>query len=124
MATFIGYNSIGQYKSFTLTDFELIKRNILNALNIREGESVMRPLNGTKVWDYIFDQQTPETVRQIEKEIERVVKRDPRVVVKSLAVYGAENGILVELQLESVATAGVEDLIIRFDQETNTASYV
>ena len=124
MATFIGYNSIGQYKNYTLTDFDLIKRDLLNALNIRQGESVMRPLNGTSVWNYIFEPQSPETIRAIETEIQRVVGRDPRLQVGSLAVYSQENGVLVELQVETVAGVGVEDLVIQFDQESQFATYV
>ena len=124
MATFIGYNSIDQYKNFVLTDFELIKRDILNALNIRQGESMMRPLNGTTVWDYIFEPQSPETIKAIEKEIQRVVSNDPRVQVNSLAVYSQDNGVLIELQIDTVAGVGVETLIVKFDQEAQFASYV
>ena len=124
MATFIGYNSINQYKNYTLTDFELIKRDLLNALNIRQGESPMRPLNGTNIWNYIFEPQSPETVRTIEKEIQRVIGQDPRIQTSSLAVYSKDNGILVELQIETVTSAGPQDLIILFDQESQFASYV
>ena len=124
MATFIGYNTINQYKNYTLTDFELIKRDLLNALNIRQGESPMRPLNGTNIWNYIFEPQSPETVRTIEKEIQRVIGKDPRIQTSSLAVYSKDNGILVELQIETVAGTGPQDLIILFDQESQFASYV
>lgn len=124
MATFIGYNSIGQYKNYTLTDFELIKRDLLNAFNIRQGESRMRPLNGTNLWDYMFEPQSPETIRTIETEVQRVVSKDPRIQVSSLAVYSQENGVLIELQVETVAGTGVEDLIILFDQEAQFATYV
>ena len=124
MATFIGYNSINQYKNYTLTDFDLIKRDLLNALNIRQGESPMRPLNGTSVWNLIFEPQSPETIRAIESEIQRVVGKDPRLQVSSLAVYSQENGVLVELQVETVAGVGVDTLIIQFDQESEFATYV
>jgi len=124
MATFIGYNSINQYKNYTLTDFDLIKRDLLNALNIRQGESPMRPLNGTNVWDYIFEPQSPETIRAIETEIQRVVGKDPRIQASSLAVYSKENGVLVELQVETVNGTGVQDLIVLFDQEAQFATYV
>ena len=124
MATFIGYNSIGQYKNYTLTDFELIKRDLLNAFNIRQGESRMRPLNGTNLWDYMFEPQSPETIPTIETEVQRVVSKDPRIQVSSLAVYSQENGVLIELQVETVAGTGVEDLIILFDQEAQFATYV
>jgi phage baseplate assembly protein W len=124
MATFIGYNTINQFRNFVLTDFDLIKRDLLNALNIRQGESPMRPLNGTSVWNFIFEPQSPETIRAIETEIQRVVSRDPRIVLNSLVVYSQDNGVLVEMQVDTVAGAGVEDLIILFDQENQFATYV
>jgi phage baseplate assembly protein W len=124
MATFIGYNTINQYKNYTLTDFDLVKRDLLNALNIRQGESLMRPLNGTSIWNYIFEPQSPETIRTIETEIQRVVGKDPRLQVGSLAVYSQENGVLIELEVETVAGVGVDTLIIQFDQEAQFATYV
>jgi len=124
MATFIGYNTINQSKNHILTDFDLIKRDLLNALTIRQGESPMRPLNGTNIWNYIFEPQTPETVNLIETEMQRVVGLDPRIQIDSLAVFSQENGILVELQVETVAGVGVETLIILFDENSQSARYV
>jgi len=124
MATFIGYNTINQFKNYTLTDFDLIKRDLLNALTIRQGESVMRPLNGSSIWNYIFEPQSPQTIKTIEAEIQRVVGNDPRITVSSIAVYSEENGVLVELEVETVAGVGVETLIIRFDENSQSATYV
>jgi len=124
MATFIGYNTINQSKNHTLTDFDLIKRDLLNALTIRQGESPMRPLNGTNIWNYIFEPQSPETVQLIETEIQRVVGLDPRIQIDNLAVFSQENGILIELQVETVAGVGVETLIILFDENSQSARYV
>jgi hypothetical protein len=47
MTTFIGFNTINQNKKFTLTDFALIQRDLLNAFNIRQGELPGRPGYGT-----------------------------------------------------------------------------
>ena len=84
----------------------------------------MRPLNGTNVWDYIFEPQSPETIRAIETEIQRVIGNDPRIQASNLAVYSKDNGVLVELEVETVAGTGPQDLIILFDQEAQFASYV
>ena len=58
MTTFIGFNTIDQPKKFTLTDFALVKRDLLNAFNIRPGELVGRPTYGTNLWDYVFDNES------------------------------------------------------------------
>lgn len=124
MATFIGYNTINQYKNYTLTDFDLIKRDLLNAFNIRQGEKVSRPLAGTTMWNLIFEPQTDKTVELVNKEIQRVVGSDPRISVGDLNVYVQDGGILVELQVQTVSNSTAQTLAVFFDQETNTASFV
>jgi hypothetical protein len=57
MTTFVGFNTQNQYKKFTLVDFELIKRDLLNAFNIRQGQLPGRPAYGTILWDYLFENQ-------------------------------------------------------------------
>ena len=124
MATFIGYNTIDQYKNYTLTDDELIKRDLLNSLSIRQGESVMRALNGTTMWDFIFDPITPEIITRIEDEIKRVIDKDPRIKLNEVVVYTKENGVLLEVQVETLTGIGPFDLLILFDQESDTVSYI
>ena len=43
MPTFIGFSTIDQNKKFTAVDFDLIKIDLLNAFNIRQGELPGRP---------------------------------------------------------------------------------
>lgn len=124
MPTFIGFNTIDQYKKFTLTDFDLIKRDLLNALNIRQGEKPGKPAYGTTVWNLVFEAQTPQTADLIEQELQRVCGQDPRIYVSDIAVYPQENGILVELQVDTVGSTNAERLAVFFDQELRRASYV
>lgn len=124
MPTFIGYNTIDQYKKFTLVDFPLIKRDLLNAFNIRQGEMPGKPAVGTVMWNLIFEPQAPETVNAMEAEIQRVVGQDPRVVVTRLNVYPQLNGILVEVEVQTVAGSNAELLSVFFNQQTRRASYV
>ena len=65
MATVIGYSSVGRYKNYTLTDFELIKADLLNALNIRQGEVPGRPDVGTSMWSLMFEPQTLKHHKQL-----------------------------------------------------------
>ena len=55
MPTFIGFNTINQNKKFTAVDFDLIKIDLLNAFNIRQGELPGRPGYGTVIWNYLFE---------------------------------------------------------------------
>ena len=123
MATFIGYSTINQYKSYTVTDFDLIKRDLLNALTIRQGEMPGRPNVGTTMFTLIFEPQGEPTNKAIIKEIQRVVAQDPRIQVADINVFPQENGILIELEVDTVSGQQGELLNIFFNNETMRASY-
>lgn len=124
MPTFIGFNTIGQNKQFTAVDFDLIKIDLLNAFNIRQGELVGRPGYGTIIWDYLFENQTQETEQAIYNEVQRVAAGDPRVYINSVNLYPQQNGILLELDLLVVPTTDAQRLSIFFDQSQRSATYV
>ena len=92
MATFIGFSTINQNKNFVLVDYALIKRDLLNAFNIRQGELVGRPGYGTVLWNYLFENQTSELENAIYTEVQRVVGGDPRLYLNNLYMYPQENG--------------------------------
>ena len=124
MPTFIGFNTVGQSKKFTLTDFELIKRDLVNAFNIRQGELPGRPAYGTVIWDFVFENQDQTTEQAILNEIQRVVGGDPRIYLQDAAVYARDQGMLIELSLSVVPSTDAERLAIFFDQEQRRASFV
>lgn len=124
MTTFIGFNTIDQVKKFTLTDFALIQRDLLNAFNIRQGELPGRPSYGTTIWDFLFENQIEQLQKDIEREIQRVVAGDPRIQVDQLVVYPQNNGILIQLQVNTVGGVDAEILSVFFDLQTRNASYV
>ena len=124
MPTFIGFNTINQYKKFVLTDFELIKRDLLNYFNIRQGEKVGRPDVGTTMWNLIFEPQTEQTADLIIQEMQRIVGQDPRIYLSDATAYPQINGILVELEIQTVHGTNAERLSVFFDQQSRSASYV
>ena len=124
MPTFIGFNTIGQNKKFTAVDFDLIKIDLLNAFNIRQGSIVGRPGYGTVLWNYLFENQTVETETLIQQEIQRVCAGDPRIFISGIQVFPQENGMLIQLQIVVVPSTSAERLAIFFDQEQRRASYI
>lgn len=121
---FIGFNTQGQYKKFTLTDFELIKRDLLNAFNIRQGQLPGRPGYGTVLWDFLFENQLEELQQSITQEVQRVAGGDPRIYISDVQTYPQNNGILIELELQVVPSTDAERLSIFFDLQQRNASYV
>jgi phage baseplate assembly protein W len=86
-------------KKFRLTDEELVVRDFINALSIKQGEKVGNPIYGTEIWQYLFDPNTVELRSLIETEIRRIASLDPRLALNSLEVYSRDNGVLVELEV-------------------------
>jgi phage baseplate assembly protein W len=122
--TFIGFNTQGQFKKFTLTGFELIKRDLLNAFNIRQGQLPGRPGYGTALWDMLFEPQLEQVQQTIEREVQRVAGQDPRIYINSIQSFPQDNGILLEIELEVVPSTDAERLAIFFDLEQRNATYV
>ena len=121
---FIGFNTQGQYKKFTLTDFELIKRDLLNAFNIRQGQLPGRPQYGTVLWDYLFENQLEELQQAIQQEVQRVAGGDPRIYINDIQTFPQENGILIQVELTVIPSTDAERLSIFFDLQQRNASYV
>jgi len=124
MATYYGYSTIDNSKKFRLVDYELVKRDVLNSLMIKQGEKLGNPSYGTNVWGLIFEPQTDSTMKDLEYEMRRTVEQDPRVKVDDLQVYPQQNGVLVELFVTVLPTTEQQRLSLFFDQETQNANLV
>lgn len=124
MTTFIGFNTINRHKKFTLIDFELIKRDFANALNIQQGELPGRPEYGTTIWSYVFENQSAETEQAMITELQRVAGNDPRLYIQDVQIYPQNNGIRIEMFLQVVGSSTAERLALFFDQTTRRASYI
>lgn len=116
MAIYIGYSTIDQNKSVTLTDADLIKRDLINHFYIRRGEKLMQPNFGTIIWDSIFEPYTEQLRTAIIDDVTRIARYDPRLRVDQILVDQFEHGLLIELQLEYVSTNEVETLKLIFDR--------
>jgi len=122
--TFIGFNTINQVKKFTLTDFPLIKQDLLNAFNIRQGELPGRPEYGTLLWNFLFENQVEELQNDIVAEIQRVAGGDPRVFISDIQVFPQENGILIQIELTITPSTDASRLAIFFDIVSRRASFI
>ena len=124
MTTFVGFNTQNQYKKFTLVDFELVKRDLLNAFNIRQGQLPGRPGYGIVLWNYLFENQVDAVQQGIVNEVQRVAGGDPRIFISNINVYPQENGMLIELEIQTVGGVDAEILNVFFNQVSRSASYV
>jgi phage baseplate assembly protein W len=111
-------------KKFKLVDAKLVVQDFINAMNIRKGTKVGQPGYGTSLWDYVFDTNTQAVRAQIENEVRRLARLDPRIILNSVAIYSNSNGVLIELQM---AVAPINEAFvtkINVSLTTETASIV
>jgi phage baseplate assembly protein W len=123
MSTFIGFNTQNQYKKFTLVDSELIKRDLLNAFNITQGQLPGRPGYGTTLWSFLFENQDQTTMSQIIKEVQRVAGGDPRLNLIDAEIFPQQNGVLIQLEVQFAPNTNAQLLSVFFDQQQRIANF-
>lgn len=121
MATFKGFNTIGQHKKFGLTDFDLIKRDLLNAFLTREGELPGRPDLGSRIWNFIFEPMVEEVRYEIEQEVRRIILSDPRLEISSIEISSNHNTVIIEAAVLLLPDTSPESLAIVFDKQASDA---
>jgi len=107
-------------KSFTLTDVDLVKRDLLNHIFTRRGDRVGQRGFGTIIQDLLFEPFDDNTTVLISDQIRAVIAFDPRVVLLSEDDYQLnadyETGVLqikanlffVELDLTNILHINLE----------------
>jgi phage baseplate assembly protein W len=122
MAIYKGFSTINRTKKFRLTDFELVKRDLLNHFNIRRGEKLMNPNFGSIIWESLFDPFTDDLKEKIIDDIKRIAAYELRVSVNRIIVTQYEFGLQVELELTYIPTNQTDVLKLQFDRDSNTAT--
>ena len=114
-------NPIRYNKKFRTVDEELVVQDLLNALNIPQGQKPGRPDYGTSLWSFVFEPNTFDVQIQLESEIRRIAALDPRLNLNSVVSYPQENGILIEVEFAISPFNNVQQLSILFDQNASKA---
>ncbi len=120
MATYKGFSTLGSSRNFRLTDFDLIKQDILNHFNIRKGEKLMRPNFGTIIWNTLYEPFTEDLKSVIVQDVQAIAAYDPRVSFDNIIITEYDQGILIELQLRYVLTNQTDLMMLRFNGETQS----
>jgi phage baseplate assembly protein W len=121
MATmYRGFSSIGQNRKFRLTDFELVKRDILNHFYIRKGEKLMNPSFGTIIWNVLHEPFTEDLKLVIQTDIKNIANSDPRVSFDNIIVTEYDQGIQILLELRYLQTNQVNLMNLQFDNQSRT----
>ena len=119
MATiFRGFSTVDTVKApFSLSDMELVKRDLLNEFNTRKGERVMRPNFGCIVWDLLMNPEDAFTEDEIKEDITRIVEKDSRVDLINISVFSDAHTVRAEVELRYVILNSKDTLYLEFKDE-------
>jgi phage baseplate assembly protein W len=121
-ATYKGFSTLGASRNFRLTDFDLIKQDIINHFNIRKGEKLMNPNFGTIIWNVLYEPFTEDLKSVIISDISAIAGYDPRVSFDNIIVTEYDQGIQIELQLRYVPTNQINTMLLNFNGESQSLS--
>ena len=119
-----GFSTIGRTRKFRLTDFELVKQDLINHFYIRKGEKLMNPDFGTIIWNVIHEPLTEDLKSVIVTDIKTIASYDPRLSIDNVVVTEYDQGLQIELQLRYLKTNQTNLLNLQFDNQNNTLSAV
>ena len=103
-------------QNFALYDFELIKQDLINMFNIRQGERLMNPTFGCAIWDLLFEPLTDQVKSLILQNVNQIINSDPRVQAGNVIVTQYDTGIQIEFTLTLVSYNLSQVLKVQFDQ--------
>ena len=115
-----GFSTVGRDRKFRLTDFELVKQDLINHFYIRKGEKLMNPNFGTIIWNVLHEPLTEDLKSVIVTDIKAVASYDRRLSIDNVVITEYSQGIQVELQLRYIQTNQTNLLNLQFDNQTNT----
>jgi len=123
MAIYKGFSTAKwlESKTFSITDIEVVKHDLLNHIFTRLGERVMQPGFGTRLADLPFEPNDTETCQIVKDDLMTVIKFDPRVELLSLDILPLpdNNTIIAAVNLLYVEFNVTE--VLRIDVKAQTA---
>lgn len=119
---FVGFNTINQSSPpYSLTNIDIVKRDILNQFATPLGSRVMLPNFGTRIFEMLFDPFDEFTKNAIIEDAVRVVQSDPRVSLQQINVFQQDQTLNVIMMLNFIPEAITDSLFATFslnDQQT------
>jgi phage baseplate assembly protein W len=119
MALYNGFSTQNSGKKFRLTDFELVKQDLINHFNIRKGDKLMNPNFGTIIWDTLFDPLDEDSKNIIMQDVRKIIAYDPRVAAQNVRITQYEHGIQIEIDLVYVSTNQRDTLLVNFNKSNS-----
>ena len=119
MATiFRGFNTVDKNKApFTLSDEELIKRDLLNHFYTKRGERLMRPNFGSIIHDILMNPLDAMTESDVREDIERIISSDSRVRLDDIRMLVEDHTVRCEVDISFNVLRTTDTLYLEFINE-------
>jgi uncharacterized protein len=112
---FVGFNTVGQPNPpYSLTNIDIVKRDINNQFATPLGSRVMLPGFGTNIYNFLFDPFDEYTKNAIIEDAVRVVQSDPRVSLVNIDVFQEDNALNVVMILLFQPESITDSLFVTF----------
>jgi phage baseplate assembly protein W len=112
---FVGFNTVGQPNPpYSLTNIEIVKRDINNHFATPMGSRVMLPNFGTRIYEYLFDPFDEYTKNAIIEDAVRVIQSDPRVSLVGIDVFQEDQALNIVLVLMFQPEAVTDNMFVSF----------
>jgi phage baseplate assembly protein W len=115
-----GFSTFNRFKKFRVTDAELVKQNLYNHFNTRQGEKLMQPNFGSIVWNMMFEPLNEETKSLIVEDVKTIVSYDPRTRATNVTVVQFDHGLQIIIDLLYLTTNQSDRLSLSFDRNAQT----
>jgi phage baseplate assembly protein W len=119
---FVGFNTVDQNNPpYSLTNVDIIKRDLYNAFATPRGSRVMLPNFGTSIYQYLFDPFDEYTKNSIIADATNIIQNEPRVDLVSIDVFQDDQALTVALVLLFKPESITDNMFVLFslkDRET------
>jgi len=123
MATrYRGFSTVNKTKKFHLSDYELVRQDLINHFNIRKGEKLMNPDFGTIIWSLLYEPMTEDLKSTVVSDVTRVVRYDPRLRADRVIINEFEQGLQVSIDLTFLPGNFSDSLKLSFDSNSQEAT--
>jgi len=102
--------------TFTLTNQELVKRDLLNYIYTIPGERVHMPTFGTRIPMLVFEPLDNRTLTIVREDLKKAIEYDPRLELVDMVVMAApdNNAIFAYVDLKYLELDVTETLKLEF----------
>lgn len=112
-----GFSTVNpESNTYQLYDLGLIKQDLINHFNIRQGEKLSDPTFGCIIWDALYEPLTDELKEALTENVTTIVNYDPRTRASQIQVSEYEQGINIECTITYLQYNISEQVKFNFDK--------